>query len=81
MQAEVKVALSLLGSACQVIAYAIEAGALPFPAFVLGYAINGFGMALQVSCTSSMDSTDRMDPEIRTHNRMVLWPASRITPR
>ncbi|KAH7910277.1 MFS general substrate transporter [Hygrophoropsis aurantiaca] len=37
----------VLGSICQVIAYCIEAAAPPFPAFVLGYAINGFGMALQ----------------------------------
>ncbi|KAH7886845.1 MFS general substrate transporter [Phlebopus sp. FC_14] len=35
------------GSALQVIAYCIEGSALPFPAFVLGYVINGFGMALQ----------------------------------
>ncbi|KAH7923445.1 MFS general substrate transporter [Leucogyrophana mollusca] len=38
---------NLVGSICQVIAYCIEAAAPPFPAFVLGYAINGFGMALQ----------------------------------
>ncbi|KIJ59386.1 hypothetical protein HYDPIDRAFT_100851 [Hydnomerulius pinastri MD-312] len=31
----------------QVIGYCIEAAAPPFPAFVLGYAINGIGMALQ----------------------------------
>ncbi|KAH0835909.1 MFS general substrate transporter [Lanmaoa asiatica] len=34
-------------SVLQVIGYTIEAAALPFPAFVLGYAINGIGMALQ----------------------------------
>ncbi|KAF9219515.1 MFS general substrate transporter [Gyrodon lividus] len=39
--------LILLGSILQVIGYSIEAAALPFPAFVLGYAINGIGMALQ----------------------------------
>ncbi|KAF8556039.1 MFS general substrate transporter [Imleria badia] len=37
----------VLGSILQVIGYAIESAALPFPAFVLGYAINGIGMALQ----------------------------------
>lgn len=31
----------------QVVAYCLEAAALPFPGFVLGYAINGVGMALQ----------------------------------
>lgn len=37
-----------LGSVAQVIGYALEAPAPPFPVFVLGYAINGFGLALQV---------------------------------
>ena len=38
------------GSVLQVIGYSIESAALPFPAFVLGYAINGIGLALQVCC-------------------------------
>jgi len=37
----------VLGSVLQIIGYCIEASTLPFPAFVLGYAINGVGMALQ----------------------------------
>ncbi|KAF8137341.1 major facilitator superfamily domain-containing protein [Boletus edulis] len=37
----------LCRSVLQVIGYAIESAALPFPAFVLGYAINGIGLALQ----------------------------------
>lgn len=39
----------VLGASLQVIAYALEAAGtvLPFPAFVLGYAINGIGGALQ----------------------------------
>ncbi|KZP18121.1 MFS general substrate transporter [Athelia psychrophila] len=39
----------VFGAFCQVIAYTLEAAGevLPFPAFVLGYAINGIGMALQ----------------------------------
>lgn len=36
------------GALAQVVAFAIEAPAPPFPALVLGYAINGFGAALQV---------------------------------
>ncbi|KAF8843925.1 MFS general substrate transporter [Paxillus ammoniavirescens] len=39
--------LIVLGSTLQIIGYSIEAAAPPFPAFVLGYAINGIGMALQ----------------------------------
>lgn len=30
------------------VGYALETSAPPFPAFVLGYCINGFGMSLQV---------------------------------
>ncbi|KAH9852210.1 MFS general substrate transporter [Lenzites betulinus] len=37
----------VIGSMAQVIGYAIEAPAPPFPALVLGYAINGFGLSLQ----------------------------------
>ena len=35
------------GSVAQVIGYAIDTPAPPFPALVLAYAINGFGLALQ----------------------------------
>ena len=41
------------GSLFQAIAYSVNATAPPFPVFVLGYAINGVGMALQVSCQFS----------------------------
>ncbi|KAL0570179.1 hypothetical protein V5O48_011784 [Marasmius crinis-equi] len=37
----------VLGSTLQIIAYAIQSAAPPFPAFVLGYTINGVGIALQ----------------------------------
>ncbi|KAG1823601.1 MFS general substrate transporter [Suillus subaureus] len=53
------------GSACQVIAYAIEAGALPFPAFVLGYAINGFGMALQDAQSNGFVASLKDNPEVK----------------
>ncbi|KAI0631187.1 MFS general substrate transporter [Trametes polyzona] len=36
-----------LGSLAQVAGYALEAPAPPFPVFVLGYAVNGFGLSLQ----------------------------------
>ncbi|EMD35606.1 hypothetical protein CERSUDRAFT_85549 [Gelatoporia subvermispora B] len=35
------------GSIAQCVAYALEAPAPPFPVFVIAYAINGFGIALQ----------------------------------
>ncbi|KAI0676395.1 MFS general substrate transporter [Trametes maxima] len=37
----------VIGSFAQVIGYALEAPAPPFPVLVLGYAINGFGLSLQ----------------------------------
>lgn len=37
-----------LGSIAQCIGYALQAPAPPFPVIVLAYAINGFGIALQV---------------------------------
>ncbi|KAG1876339.1 MFS general substrate transporter [Suillus subluteus] len=52
-------------SVCQVIAYAIEAGALPFPAFVLGYAINGFGMALQDAQSNGYVASLKDNPEVK----------------
>ena len=38
----------ITGAIAQTIGYALEAPAPPFPVFVLGFAINGFGLALQV---------------------------------
>ena len=40
--------LGLLGAFAQIVGYVLEAVAPPFPVFVLGYAANGFGIALQV---------------------------------
>lgn len=37
----------VIGSVAQMVGYCLEAPAPPFPVFVLGYCINGFGMALQ----------------------------------
>ena len=41
------------GSIVQVIGYAIDSAAPPFPAFVLAFALNGFGLALQVNRVST----------------------------
>ncbi|KAJ8589362.1 MFS general substrate transporter [Rhizopogon salebrosus TDB-379] len=54
-----------LGSACQAIGYAIESANLPFPAFVLGYAINGFGMALQDAQANGFVASLKDHPEAR----------------
>ena len=50
--------------------YAIEAAALPFPAFVLGYAINGIGMSLQVCLSRRLVAAVARLPS-RTLRRMV----------
>ncbi|KAG1798087.1 MFS general substrate transporter [Suillus plorans] len=49
----------------KVIAYAIEASALPFPAFVLGYAINGFGLALQFTQSNGFVASLKDNPEVK----------------
>lgn len=41
--------LSLLGSVAQLIGYALYSPAPPFPLFVIAFAFNGFGLALQVN--------------------------------
>ena len=47
----IKLIYLLLGSTAQVMGYCLESPAPPFPVFVLGYTINGFGMGLQVRAT------------------------------
>ncbi|KAJ7892856.1 MFS general substrate transporter [Mycena olivaceomarginata] len=39
--------MMILGSACQIIAYALQAPAPPFPVFVLSFVLNGVGIAIQ----------------------------------
>ncbi|KAF8234569.1 MFS general substrate transporter [Tricholoma matsutake] len=39
----------LAGSLCQIVAYTIQAPALPFPMFIICFAIIGFGLAIQES--------------------------------
>lgn len=54
------------------IAFAIQSPAPPFPALVLGYAINGFGVALQVS---TLDVWARQSKKPIYLNRVVLQDA------
>ena len=44
---------STSGSLCQVVAYALQSPGLPFPMFIICFAINGFGLAVQVSRSQS----------------------------
>jgi hypothetical protein len=45
----VLIILFLIGATLQVVASALQAPALPFPAFVITFLISGIGTALQVS--------------------------------
>lgn len=66
------------GALAQVVAFAIEAPAPPFPALVLGYAINGFGAALQV-CNFEIHQFSRtiIDWLLRMRERMVMLQVSK----
>jgi len=48
----------VLGSVLQVIAYAIQSSAPPFPVFIMAYTINGIGGALEVSTLPVVDPVD-----------------------
>lgn len=60
----------IIGAVAQVIAYILTAPAPPFPVFILGFAINGFGVALQV-CIAPMHP-----PSELTSRRMQVPTAS-----
>lgn len=59
-----------------VVACCLEAAAPPFPAFVLGYAVNGIGMALQVHSTLSRNFTRAYNGVYSTHKLMDSLQAS-----
>lgn len=68
--------ISFPGSVLQVVGYSIEAAALPFPAFLLGYAINGIGLALQVRCLCWVVFAVVRYPS-RMLRQTVLWLVSK----
>lgn len=71
-----------VGSIAQIIAYTIIAPAPPFPAFVIAYAINGFGISLQVSPYRQVCLHDKISSTTRrTPVRTALWLALGITQR
>ncbi|KAJ7108525.1 major facilitator superfamily domain-containing protein [Mycena epipterygia] len=54
-----------LGSICQIIAYALQAPAPPFPVFVLSFVINGVGMAIQDAQANGYIASLKHNPEIK----------------
>ncbi|PBK59795.1 MFS general substrate transporter [Armillaria solidipes] len=55
--------LMVLGSLFQVIAYTLQAPALPFPVFVIAYMINGVGLALQDAQANGYVACYKHNPE------------------
>ncbi|KAI6019796.1 MFS general substrate transporter [Pisolithus orientalis] len=55
----------VLGSLFQVVAYCFESATPPFPLFVLWYAINGVGMALQNAQANGFVASLRDNPEMK----------------
>ncbi|KAF5356946.1 hypothetical protein D9756_006376 [Leucocoprinus leucothites] len=55
----------IIGSLCQVVAYALQVAALPFPAFAISFAINGFGCALELSQTIGLVASLKRHGDIK----------------
>ncbi|KAK0482205.1 MFS general substrate transporter [Armillaria novae-zelandiae] len=55
----------VLGSMFQVIAYALQSAALPFPAFLIAYTINGIGMAFQDAQANGYVACFQNSPETK----------------
>ncbi|KAJ6627844.1 major facilitator superfamily domain-containing protein [Mycena sp. CBHHK59/15] len=55
----------VLGSLCQVVAFSLQAPAPPFPLFVLSFAINGVGVALQNSQSNAYVVSLKYNSEIK----------------
>ncbi|PPQ73193.1 hypothetical protein CVT26_014798 [Gymnopilus dilepis] len=53
----------VLGSICQLVGYAIQSSAPPFPVFVMAYTINGVGLALQNAQANGFVGTLKSQPE------------------
>ncbi|KIJ59387.1 hypothetical protein HYDPIDRAFT_33252 [Hydnomerulius pinastri MD-312] len=67
-----------IGSACQVVAYCIEAAAVPFPAFVFAYSINGLGMALQAAQNVGYIVRFKDGPELKMGLLMATYGAGAL---
>ncbi|KAJ6627841.1 major facilitator superfamily domain-containing protein [Mycena sp. CBHHK59/15] len=57
--------LTLQGALCQIIAYAMQAPAPPFPVFVLSFVINGVGMAIQDAQANGYVASLKNNSEIK----------------
>ncbi|KAJ7753373.1 major facilitator superfamily domain-containing protein [Mycena maculata] len=55
----------VMGSMCQIVAYAIQAPAPPFPVFVLSFVINGVGVAIQDAQGNGYVASLKHNPETK----------------
>ncbi|KAF5345935.1 hypothetical protein D9758_011423 [Tetrapyrgos nigripes] len=55
----------VLGSVLQQIAYALQTPALPFPAYVMSFTINGIGLAMQDAQANGYTASMKENPETR----------------
>lgn len=53
----------MLGALCQVVAYAVQSPAPPFPVLVIFSALNGFGMAIQDAQASGYVAVMKHNPD------------------
>ncbi|KAJ7079361.1 major facilitator superfamily domain-containing protein [Mycena crocata] len=56
--------MMVFGAACQVAAYTIQAPAPPFPLFLISFAINGIGIAIQNAQNNAYVASLRQNPEL-----------------
>jgi hypothetical protein len=55
----------VLGSVLQQVAYALQIPALPFPAYVMSFTINGIGLAMQDAQANGYTASMKENPETR----------------
>ncbi len=67
----------IVGSVAQIIGYTLAAPAPPFPVFVMGYFMNGLGIALQVSLDSRTSCACILTGTRRTQVLTVTSPPSK----
>ncbi|KAG7444073.1 MFS general substrate transporter [Guyanagaster necrorhizus] len=69
----------VIGAFCQVVVYALQSAALPFPAFVVTFAINGVGIALQDAQVTSYVASLKDHPDIKMMILQAAYGAGALT--
>ncbi|KAK0201452.1 MFS general substrate transporter [Desarmillaria ectypa] len=69
----------VVGALCQVAVYALQSAALPFPVFVMTFAINGIGMALQDAQVTSYVASLRNNSQFKMMILQVGYGGGALT--